>query len=172
MFQAQSWAFVHFLHFGHLLNLPKRYEPMIRYLERVNQGMTVEAACIDAFGLGLEELEREFLKYLGDKKIPVRRIPLSRFDDTTGVAFQPLPNAEKLSLLGELARRQGDRTTPRLVRGSDRGRRDQQRAHHPRRPRGRRVSAPESQEPSSYPVALCAAAPTTPPGSSCLRRCE
>lgn len=102
-FYAQAWALTHFFYLSHRLGYPHRYEPLTLYLRLLNQGSDPDEACRRAFGATFAELEGDFLRYVGEGKMPYLRRPLAELEVAEGFAARPLPEPEKALLLGDLA---------------------------------------------------------------------
>ena len=108
-FYAQSWALTHFLFLGHRVGFPRRDAELRRYLALLKQGEAPEEACENAFGVSFEELERDYLAYTAEGRMPYTRFARSRLDVPSGRRVTPLPDAERGVLLGELALALGER---------------------------------------------------------------
>jgi tetratricopeptide (TPR) repeat protein len=107
-FYAQAWALSHFFHVADRAGFPSRQPQMVRYLELLNRGASPDAACEEAFGQDFEDLEREFLRYLGEGRLPYLGVSLSRLEVAQERSSTPLPEYEKRLLLGDLALALGD----------------------------------------------------------------
>jgi hypothetical protein len=102
-FYAQAWALVDFFHVSDRTGFTTRGDQMIRYIQLVNLGVDPDAACQQAFGVDFEGLEREFLRYLGEGKLPYLGIPRAQLEIRDESRTDRLPEHEKRILLGDLA---------------------------------------------------------------------
>lgn len=101
MFYEQSWALVHWLQLGRGRGHAPS-EEMTKYLELIAAGHTDADAFEEAFGISIEDVDREIASYL-DGKYRAVAVPLSAFDYERGeprVSAKP-PDAVAVDL-GEL----------------------------------------------------------------------
>ena len=76
----------YFLHTGHGVGFRNRSRGMIEYLRQVNLGATPGEAALAAFGESIEELEKDFLRYLRKGEAPdiCRVLAGDSVDERTG----------------------------------------------------------------------------------------
>lgn len=101
MFYAESWALVHYLHFGRG-DAADVSADMTTYLNRVAQGQSKTEAFRIAFGIEPEALRRTLQKYLqGDGR--QLEIPRKKLPAVAKPTLRPIPPAELSESLGRLA---------------------------------------------------------------------
>jgi len=102
MFYAESWAFVHWMFIGQVREAPERRDQLIAYLTALQDGSKPETAFESSFGIGIDQMEPEFLRYVQARRFPVGRV------DAPDVALRSpevrrLSPADHLHSLAELA---------------------------------------------------------------------
>ena len=102
-FYAQAWTLTHFFHVADRVGFPKRRAQLTDYIARLNRGEPPDSACQNAFGTDFESLDKEFMQYLAKGKLPYLGVPPARLAIPQQVRTQPLPEAERRYLLGDLA---------------------------------------------------------------------
>ncbi len=115
-FRAQSWATVHYFQVADRVGLPARHAQMLRYIALLNRGLEPDAASQQAFGATFEELESEFMLYLGRGQLPYLGFPLAELPVPDASRARPLGAYEQALLLGDLALALGDPWRQEAVR--------------------------------------------------------
>ncbi|MEO1370402.1 MAG: tetratricopeptide repeat protein, partial [Acidobacteriota bacterium] len=104
-FYARSWELAHYL----LIGRPERLAQALDFLSKTFQGLPLDAAFLDAFGVGIEALDAELSAYRAEGYRSVRlRVPRL---DYSSVTSKPVAYAEMLFHLGELLTSQGEERT-------------------------------------------------------------
>ncbi len=106
-FYAQSWALAHTLLLGE--RAPPR--PSLRdFVARLASGADPDAACREALGRPLEQLERDVLAHVERDALPTVRVPAPSLGTAErSLALAPLADADRDALLGDLAFALGER---------------------------------------------------------------
>ena len=101
-FDAESWAFVHYLAFqtGNPGRLQRRFA---RYFELVRQGVGYPQALEQAFGEGPDALERALAGYVRERSFDAMKLAIRVKPGQRKATPQPLPTTRALSRLGWLA---------------------------------------------------------------------
>ncbi len=107
-FYAQSWLLTHYLHWGAAVGFSDRSKQMLEYLSLVDRGVDVETACTRAFGVSIEQLEKETLAYLAKGKLAYQKLPAKDIAAPRGIALARLSGADRDALLADLALAIGD----------------------------------------------------------------
>ena len=129
MFYAESWALLHFLarDLAHVKALGSSIET---FLARAEAGATTDEACREAFGMGLDDLDREVRRYLDDGPFTLFGVPTRKLQWSEKVRARALSRAEVAEQLGEFALSTGDvATADRLFRAALADEPDRVRSH-------------------------------------------
>ncbi len=102
-FYAQAWTLTHFFHVADRVGFPQRRAQLTDFIARLNHGEPPDDACRNAFGTDFESLDKEFMQYLAKGKLPYLGVPPARLAIPPQVRSEPLPEAERRYLLGDLA---------------------------------------------------------------------
>ena len=89
-FDAQAWALVHFLMFGHNA---QRQSGINKFAIELNNGKAPEPAFVDAFGR-VEDLESDFATYITRSLYSYQKVVLDRQTTREQFMSRPLPSAE------------------------------------------------------------------------------
>ena len=101
-FDAESWAFVHYLAFQ--TGTPGRLQHRFaRYFERIGQGVGYPEALEQAFGKGPDALERALSRYVRERSFDAIKVAIHVKPGHRKANPQPLPTTRALSRLGWLA---------------------------------------------------------------------
>jgi len=102
VFDAESWAFVHYLTFqtGHPDQARRRFA---RYFDLVERGLAYPLALKQAFGEGPAALERGLARYVREKSFNAMEIKLHGEPDAIAPTPRPLQPTRALAQLGWLA---------------------------------------------------------------------
>jgi hypothetical protein len=106
-FYNKAWAFTHFLHTAHLSEGVDYFQPMLRYLQLLDQGCEPAEALDRAFGSTYADLERRFHRYLTQRGIPAVRLAAEDLQASDRASTRIVPKGEALYRLGDLARHAG-----------------------------------------------------------------
>lgn len=128
-FYACAWELVHYLHAGHLVGSPNRFEQMTGYLAQIQSGADSEAAFATAFDVSTVQLQREVERYLERGRMPALQYPLEAFrwnDSTTSADLRLEQVAYEVASVAvhvdeERARRLLERALGRLPPDDPRG---------------------------------------------------
>jgi hypothetical protein len=125
-FYAQSWALTHYLRVGGGVSCKRgsaarskaereaacaadssdasvaAQRALAEFARRVAAGEAADSACLAAFGRDVDTLERELLAYLEQPELPRVTIPHTA-SEAPALAFEPLSDAARDALLGDLA---------------------------------------------------------------------
>jgi Flp pilus assembly protein TadD len=102
MFYAQSWALVHYM-----IHAPggERMPQLMRYVQLLGAGATVEAAFRQAFQTEIETVERELTEYVRRFSATARTVPFDKkLEVVKEVRSAPLAASETQYYLGDLLR--------------------------------------------------------------------
>jgi Flp pilus assembly protein TadD len=102
-YYAQSWVMMHYFHVADRVGFPMRRAQLMDYIARLNRGETPDDACRAAFETSFESLDAEFMSYLAKGLLPYLGVSLERLAIDLTVRTSPLPEPERLYLLGDLA---------------------------------------------------------------------
>jgi tetratricopeptide (TPR) repeat protein len=111
MFYAQSWAFLHYCHFG-VNKVPR--DKMSQFLRIAgapgiqDRPADLRAACRDLLGMDYQELEKELEKYVRTGRFQGRRAKRPVIAPRASYTVRPAPPEEMKLLLAELAVRMTD----------------------------------------------------------------
>lgn len=102
IFDAESWAFVHYLTFqtGRPGQAQHRFA---RYFDLIGQGASYPRALEQAFGQGTDSLERALAKYVRERSFEAMEVKMTGRDEIRIATPQRLPTTRALSRLGWLA---------------------------------------------------------------------
>ena len=78
-FYRHAWGVTHMLHHGHTVGFPNRRAALQRYLEGLDQGVSVGAASREAFGVGPARLGTELKRYLRSDAFSYYKYPRRPF---------------------------------------------------------------------------------------------
>jgi tetratricopeptide (TPR) repeat protein len=101
MAYAESWALVHYLHFGREEG-ESTSKQMASYISQVDQGVSIDDAWREVFGVGLESLNRTLINYL-EGKIPAMGIPVDPYLPDTEPDVRAIPKHVIATELGWLS---------------------------------------------------------------------
>jgi tetratricopeptide (TPR) repeat protein len=102
-YYAQAWLFVDYLHYGFRAGMPDRSKQFGTYLELVHRGADAETACREAFGVDIDALDDEFLRFRRKNEIWGLDIVDPELLAPVDVQVRPLPAEEVAHVLGALA---------------------------------------------------------------------
>jgi len=102
MFYAESWALVHYLHYGREAQ-GSHTEQISRYLSLVDGGAREEDAWREAFGVELKSVDRKLIRYIERQKIPAFGIPAEPFRSDVEPVVRTMAADEIATELGWLS---------------------------------------------------------------------
>lgn len=102
MFYAESWALVHYLHYGRESE-GAHAEQITRYLSLVDGGAREEDAWRDAFGAELKSVNKKVIGYLERGRLPAFGIPVESFQPEAEPVVRAMPADEIATELGWLS---------------------------------------------------------------------
>jgi tetratricopeptide (TPR) repeat protein len=102
MFYAESWALVHYLHYGRE-SKDAQAEQITRYLSLVEAGAREEDAWRDAFGVELKSVNKKLIDYLERGRLPAFGIPVESFRPDVEPLVRAMPADEIAAELGWLS---------------------------------------------------------------------
>jgi tetratricopeptide (TPR) repeat protein len=103
MFYAQSWALVHYM--IHAPGGAERMPQLMRYVQLLGAGRSVEAAFRQAFQTGIETVEKELTEYVRRFNTTVKMVPFDKkLEVDKEVRIATLAESEAQYYLGDLLR--------------------------------------------------------------------
>lgn len=100
LFYAESWALAHYMIHA---RGGERMPQLMRYVQLLGAGSTIDAAFREAFQTDIETVERELGEYVRRFNVPVRVVPFERkLEVDKAVRSVPLAEAEVQFYLGDL----------------------------------------------------------------------
>lgn len=99
-FYSYAWATTYFINMGHLSGYPAYGDKMPAYLQQVRDGMPLEQAFEQAFGVETLTMKEQMDDFLRQKTRAVLSIPAERFAYKGPVEVRPVPIAEAEYRLG------------------------------------------------------------------------
>jgi len=100
-FYARSWALVHYLNFGRD-GQTNTTAQLTRYFSAVNRGASEAVAIQRAFGISIEQLDRDLDEYIDDSEFKAIRVGVENFDLGAEPEIRVPSKAEVATHLGEL----------------------------------------------------------------------
>jgi tetratricopeptide (TPR) repeat protein len=102
VFQAESWAFVHYLNFG--LEEPGRGQAQLgRYLRSIADGAGHEQAIREAFGVGSSDLDRELQRFVRSDRFHSVAVRIGNPEAAEAPQMKPLAQEDVVTRLGWLS---------------------------------------------------------------------